>query len=132
MMICHVHIGEKLEKEALPGIVETIEMEFGKPSNPDAIGLYIVSNHIGTNSSIAFWKDVIQHGPAFANPELFPWTLANSACGYIARHFGITGPNYTYICPPENPECINEVVKQAETDRENLGMEEVWIIIIHI
>ena len=33
---------------------------------------------------------------AFANAELFPWTLANAAGGWLARHFGITGPNATY------------------------------------
>lgn len=120
-----------MEKDVMPGIAEIIEKEFGKPTNPDATGLYVVSNHIGTNSSLAFWKDVLQHGPAFANPELFPWTLANSACGYIARHFGITGPNYTYTCPPEQPEYINEVIKQATADKENLKLEDVWIIIIH-
>ena len=129
-MICHVHIGDTPEKEAMPGIVEIIEKKFGKPQQPDAIGLYVISNHTGANASLAFWKDVIKNGAAFANPELFPWTLANSACGYIARHFGITGPNYTYTCPPENQENINEILKQAEEDRDRLGLKEVWVIVI--
>jgi hypothetical protein len=129
-MICHVHIGDTLEKEAMPGIVDSIEKEFGRPRQPDATGLYVISNHTGTNASLAFWKDVIKNGAAFANPELFPWTLANSACGYIARHFGITGPNYTFTCPPGNPEHINEVLKQAAEDRSRLCLEDTWIITI--
>ena len=130
-MICHVHIGEQQEKEAMPAIIATLEKEFGKPANPDATGLYVISNHIGANASLAFWKDVIKNGPALANPELFPWTLANSACGYIARHFCITGPNYTYTCRPENQECFNEVVKQADEDKIKLKLDATWIIIIH-
>ncbi|MFT3702671.1 MAG: hypothetical protein QM802_09890 [Agriterribacter sp.] len=131
MRTCHVYIGDKQEKEAMPGIVEKIEKEFGKPANPAAIALYVISNHIGTNASLAFWKDVINNGPAFANPELFPWTLANSACAYIARHFGITGPNYTYTFPPENQACMNEVLQQAGEDLRKLELENCWIIIVH-
>lgn len=131
MIICHVHLEDKQEKEAMPGIIETIEKTFGKPERPDVTGLYVISNHTGTNASLAFWKDVIQHGPAFANPELFPWTLANSACGYIARHFGITGPNYTYTCPQDNQECLDEIVKQAAEDKINLELHSTWIIVIH-
>lgn len=131
MMICHVQLGDKQEKEAMHGIIETIEQTFGKPERPDATGLYIISNHIGTNASLAFWKDVIENGPAFANPELFPWTLANSACGCIARHFGITGPNYTYTCPSDNQEYFDEIFKQANEDKINLELDATWIIVIH-
>ncbi|MBN8786371.1 MAG: hypothetical protein J0I84_04725 [Terrimonas sp.] len=130
-MICHVHIGTQQEKEAMPAIIATLEKEPGRPADPDTTGLYVVSNHIGTNSSLAFWKDVIKNGPAFANPELFPWTLANSVCGAIARHFGITGPNYTYTCPPDDETCINGVVKQAGEDREKYGLSATWIVIVH-
>ena len=115
----------------MPAIIATLETAFGKPANPAATGLYVISNHIGTNSSLAFWKDVIKNGPAFANPELFPWTLANSVCGCIARHFGITGPNYTYTCPSDDEACINEVIKQSRDDRERSGLDEPWIVIVH-
>lgn len=130
-MICHVYIGTQLEKEAIPAIISTLERELGKPKNPEATGLYIISNHIGTNSSLAFWKDVIKNGPSFANPELFPWTLANSVGGYIARHFGITGPNYTYTCPPDAEAYINEIIKQAEEDQEKSALDAIWIVIVH-
>lgn len=115
----------------MPAIIATLEKEPGSPADPDTTGLYVVSNHIGTNSSLAFWKDVIKNGPAFANPELFPWTLANSVCGAIARHFGITGPNYTYTCPPDNETCLNDVIKQASEDREKYGLSATWIVIVH-
>ncbi|MFT3948718.1 MAG: hypothetical protein QM763_17270 [Agriterribacter sp.] len=130
-MICHVHIGAQQEKEAMPAIIATLETAFGKPAKPGETGLYVISDHIGTNASLAFWKDVIKNGPAFANPELFPWTLANSVCGYIARHFGITGPNYTYTCPPDAEAYINEVVKQAKEDQEKSALDETWIVIVH-
>lgn len=115
----------------MPAIIAALEEEFGKPAKPDATGIYVISNHIGTNSSLAFWKDVIKNGPAFANPELFPWTLANSACGYIARYFGITGPNYTYTCPPDDPEYFNEIVKQCAEDKIKLELDATWIVVIH-
>ena len=32
-----------------------------------------------------------------ANPELFPWCLANAPAAALARRFGITGPNYSLL-----------------------------------
>ncbi|WP_452233073.1 hypothetical protein [Lacinutrix sp. MEBiC02595] len=59
--------------------------------------VYFISSNAGTFSSIAFWENALEHSPRFANPGIFPWTLANATSGYIARRFSITGPNYTII-----------------------------------
>jgi len=59
--------------------------------------VYFVSPNAGIFSSIAFWQNALEHSPRFANPGIFPWTLANATSAYIARRFSITGPNYTII-----------------------------------
>lgn len=130
-MIYEVTIGERDEREALEEIVNTLEEEYGMPEYPDATGLYVISNHIGTRSSIEFWKDVLKEGPAFANPELFPWILANSACGFIARHFKITGPNFTYTGPTDVPLYVAGVLENAKAEQERLNLKDIWVIIIH-
>lgn len=130
-MIYEITIGDKNEREALEEIVNTLQAKYGKPGNPKSTGLFVISNHIGTQSSIAFWKDVIKNGPAFANPELFPWILANSACGVIARHFGITGPNFTYTGPTNVPSYLTQIIERAKAEQVNFSLEEIWIVIIH-
>jgi 3-oxoacyl-(acyl-carrier-protein) synthase len=46
---------------------------------------------------VRFWADAVKSGVALASPELFPWCLANAPCGALARRFGITGPNATWL-----------------------------------
>ena len=71
----------------------------------------------GAKESVAFLRTVIGAGLAFANPRLFPWALANSPTGAMARALGVRGPTYTLlggfeavgaavehaleVCPPE-------------------------------
>lgn len=84
------------EKACLLYLTEQLELLLEKPLSPDRTGLYVASPNAGFLSSLSFWTEVLEKSPAFANPELFPWTLANAPCGAIARKFQITGPNYTY------------------------------------
>jgi len=91
------HATGKSEADLATQFVETIfakqDFEFyGKQS-----AVYFISSNAGTFSSIAFWENALEHSPRFANPGIFPWTLANATSGYIARRFSITGPNYTII-----------------------------------
>ncbi|MBU2940124.1 hypothetical protein KO494_11300 [Lacinutrix sp. C3R15] len=76
--------------------------------------VYFISTNAGNFSSIAFWENALKHSPRFANPGIFPWTLANATSGYIARQFGITGPNYTIIEP-----CLNreQLISNYKTDK---------------
>jgi len=85
------------------------DMEFyGKQS-----AVYFISSNAGTYSSIAFWENALEHSPRFANPGIFPWTLANATSGYIARRFSITGPNYTII---DNTVEEGQLISNFKTD----------------
>lgn len=60
-------------------------------------GLWVVSPDAGGQAAVKFWKDACHSGVALANPEMFPWCLANAACGALARRFKISGPNTTLL-----------------------------------
>ena len=63
--------------------------------SPD--GLYLATSNAGHRESVDFWRDALDTGLAFANPRLFPWTLANSPTGAIAQALGVRGPTYTLV-----------------------------------
>lgn len=60
-------------------------------------GLWLVSPDAGGQTAVKFWADACRTGVALANPDLFPWCLANAACGALARRFKISGPNATLL-----------------------------------
>ena len=60
-------------------------------------GLYVATATAGGWEAVEFWRDARAVGLAFANPRLFPWTLANSPTGAIAQALGIRGPSYTIV-----------------------------------
>ncbi|MBI5917018.1 MAG: hypothetical protein HY842_16730 [Bacteroidetes bacterium] len=66
-------------------------------SPPGRRGLYVATSNAGAPPSVRFWAGVVEHGPAFALPKNFPWTLANAPCSYFARTLNIQGPNYTLV-----------------------------------
>lgn len=66
-------------------------------SPPDRRGLYVATSNAGASPSVSFWAGVVEHGPAFALPKNFPWTLANAPCSFLARTLNIQGPNYTLV-----------------------------------
>jgi hypothetical protein len=84
------------EKETLPRLGERIKGLFDPPSPADKSGLYLISANAGFHSAVEFWSAARRSGLGVANPELFPWTLANAPGGWLARTFGIAGPNFTY------------------------------------
>ena len=59
--------------------------------------LFVASPNAGSTTAQRFWADAQTVGVAFANPELFPWCLANAPCAALARRFGVTGPNSTWL-----------------------------------
>ncbi len=93
---CRAKLPFQPEKELLPVVGEHLAALFHPAAAPGRSGLYLVSANAGFQSSQLFWSEAQRSGIAVANPELFPWTLANAPCGWLARHFGITGPNFTY------------------------------------
>lgn len=60
-------------------------------------GLYVATSSAGAQEAVAFYREGIATGLAFANPRRFPWALANSATGAIARALDIRGPTYTLM-----------------------------------
>lgn len=60
-------------------------------------GLYVATASAGGLESVSFYREALATGLAFANPRLFPWALANSPTGAIARALGIQGPTYTLL-----------------------------------
>jgi hypothetical protein len=60
-------------------------------------GLYVATSNAGRDESIEFWRAAGETGLPFANPRLFPWTLANSPTGAIAKALDVHGPTYTLV-----------------------------------
>lgn len=60
-------------------------------------GLYVATSTAGRWESVEFWRAATETGLAFANPRLFPWTLANSPTGSIGKTLGVRGPTYTLV-----------------------------------
>lgn len=66
-------------------------------TDPDSLGVYVVSPNAGAQASVVFWKQALNQGPGLMSPLHFPWTLANAPAAYIARKLGAHGPNVTFI-----------------------------------
>jgi hypothetical protein len=60
-------------------------------------GLYLATSNAGHAESVEFWRAARDTGLAFANPRRFPWTLANSPTGAIAKALDVHGPTYTLV-----------------------------------
>lgn len=82
------------ERETVTALAERL-----RPMHDPAMatGLYLASANAGVDPAVRFWQDACRDGVAFASPEMFPWCLANAAGGALARTFGITGPNATFL-----------------------------------
>ncbi|WP_055445007.1 hypothetical protein [Lacinutrix himadriensis] len=103
----------KTEADLATQFVDAICAEQGFEFYGNQSAVYFISSNAGTFSSIAFWENALEHSPRFANPGIFPWTLANATSGYIARRFSITGPNYTII---DNTVDEAQLVSNFKTD----------------
>lgn len=79
----------------------------------EADGLYVATSNAGHRESVEFWRAALDTGLAFANPRLFPWTLANSPTGAIAQGIGVRGPTYTMV---GRKDAALGVVEHAEDD----------------
>lgn len=87
---------DALERDALEAVLESLDEIFTGAAGP-ASAIFVASNDAGSRTALRFWADAQRTGVAVANPELFPWCLANAPCGALARRFGITGPNATWL-----------------------------------
>ncbi|WP_149276819.1 hypothetical protein [Pareuzebyella sediminis] len=88
--------------------------------------LYLLTNAAGSDSSIKFWGNALEHSPRFANPNIFPWTLANATAGYLARQFSIEGPNYTLVSSILD---VNDILEIYELEKAELQLESAMLIV---
>jgi len=58
-------------------------------------GVILGSGFTGLETTEAFHRGLIEHGPSGVNPMLFPNTVPNAPAGHISIELGITGPNST-------------------------------------
>ncbi|HEY7097790.1 MAG TPA: hypothetical protein VH437_13780 [Terriglobales bacterium] len=85
-----------LERDAMESVVDRLTALFEGATGVRG-GLYLASTDAGNATTQRFWHDAMAAGVALANPELFPWCLANAPCAALARRFGIAGPNFTWL-----------------------------------
>jgi 3-oxoacyl-(acyl-carrier-protein) synthase len=76
-------------------------------------GLYVATSNAGRAESVEFWRAAGETGLAFANPRLFPWTLANSPTGAIAKALDVRGPTYTLV---GGVEAVTGAIEHAADD----------------
>lgn len=65
------------------------------PENSSGCGVILGSGFTGLETTEAFHRGLIEHGPSGVNPMLFPNTVPNAPAGHISIELGITGPNST-------------------------------------
>ncbi len=65
------------------------------PENSSECGVILGSGFTGLETTEAFHRGLIEHGPSGVNPMLFPNTVPNAPAGHISIELGITGPNST-------------------------------------
>ena len=85
-----------LERDALDVAMTELSALFSAGGNVRS-ALCVASTDAGSRTALRFWSEAQRTGVALANPELFPWCLANAPCAAIARRYGITGPNGTWL-----------------------------------
>jgi hypothetical protein len=115
------------EKETLPRLARRLQGLFDQAAAPDRSGLFLASSNAGFQSAVQFWADARRSGLAVANPELFPWTLANATGGYLSRHFKISGPNATYT---GHQEALLAAVQQAREQLQLGRIDTAWIVAV--
>lgn len=88
--------------------------------------VYLLTNTAGSNSSVQLWANALEHSPRFANPNMFPWTLANATAGYLARMFSIEGPNYTIVSKDLD---VNEMLETYHHDKHAIPLHSALFVI---
>jgi hypothetical protein len=120
-------IAHASEPATLAELVERVDGLFAGLRDPERAGLYVVSPNAGFRSALVFWSQAVQTGVAFANPELFPWTLANAPCAFLARRFGVRGPNLTFT---GDASALSMAFAQADEHLHQGIVDTAWIAAI--
>ena len=127
------------EQEALESVLDCLAPLFERVPAVDGerdAALLVVSDDAGTATTVRFWRDALAVGLGVASPGAFPWCLANAPCATIARRFGITGPNLTWLTSFDDPHGAFEAPSAWLEDwlrsRAEIGeVSEAWVVAIH-
>jgi hypothetical protein len=101
-----------LERQSMESAMDRLAPLFENASG-ERSALFLVSPNAGSATALRFWADAQTTGVAFANPELFPWCLANAPCAALARRFGIAGPNFTWLGDEEALQAASSAAEYA-------------------
>jgi hypothetical protein len=123
----HDRVDFALEKEALPRIGERLAALFDPPTPPDRSGLFVATANAGFRSSLSFWSEAQRAGVGLANPELFPWCLANAPGGWLARRFHLTGPNATYL---GEADALLAAIGDAHQNLLDGRIDAAWVVVL--
>ncbi|MBK9369683.1 MAG: hypothetical protein IPN01_25860 [Deltaproteobacteria bacterium] len=66
-----------------------------------AFGVWLAAEDLGADAAMGLWAEAATHGPAFANPLLFPWALTSALAAHLARRLDLRGPNVSLVGGPE-------------------------------
>jgi hypothetical protein len=96
----------------------------------------VVSDNAGTETTVRFWRDALAVGLGVASPGAFPWCLANAPCAMIARRFGITGPNLTWLTSLADPcaafDAPSAWLEDWLRSRSERGeASDAWLVALH-
>lgn len=90
------------------GLADVISSCYSNDAFPAKTAIYLFTPDAGVYHSIGLWENALEHGPDFANPRNFPWTLASCPASFLARNLNAHGPNTTLIGGIENLPQIEE------------------------
>jgi hypothetical protein len=112
-----------LERDALEAGMKELATLFAGGGNART-ALFAASTDAGSRTALRFWSEAQRTGVALANPELFPWCLANAPGAAIARRFGITGPNGTWL----GDDALAAAWSAASTHLAKGSVDEVFVV----
>jgi 3-oxoacyl-(acyl-carrier-protein) synthase len=115
------------EQPAIAAMAADLAELFASASTPERRGLYVASANAGFASSLAFWSGATREGVAYASPALFPWTLSNAPCGWLAREFGLRGPNVTHT---GRADALGAALHQCWHDLDQRQADVGWVVAV--
>jgi hypothetical protein len=127
------------EQESFEAVLDCLAPLFERVPAVDGerdAALLVVSDDAGTGTTVRFWRDALAVGVGLASPGAFPWCLANAPCATLARRFGITGPNLTWLTSFADsrsafdaPSAWMEDWLRSRSERGEVS--EAWLVALH-
>jgi len=121
------------EQYALDSVLENLAPIFEAVAPVDgerAGALLVVSDDAGAATAVQFWRSALEVGLPFASPAAFPWCLANAPCATIARRFGVTGPNVTWLASFADVRSAFDGPAAWLADYLSVGAN-AWVVALH-